>query len=606
MEHGNYYDAVITAINRLRRNTDNKKSSETLRTAYPMAVKYYDDRANGAIASNVEFKWREVIQHYNTLQSMYDEIQRSPGALQVIPNAVNYQAKLMDARQKAAEESYSAGIMALGAGDRGNAKKAYYLFINSNDYSPGYKDVTKKIEDARWAATIKVAVEPIPVASKNYALNAQYFDNKLNEYLQANQTSEFIRFYKLADAKSQRINPDHIVQLSFEEFSIGQVYVNEKEMQMEKDSVVVAYAYTDLKGKLLQKEVESPKILPPVGAKEISTSSDSNSGKTDEKKVADTKSVDVNTGKVDDKKTEDKKTEEEKKSDDKGVVADQKEEKPDEKKNDDKGAGSDKKSEDEKKNDDKSQGDKNEDKQDGNKSEDQNKNNEGKKSDQPDSNEDKKDEKKDNVNKGNAEEQVTLCHQPPGKPSERKSLTVPQSAVKAHLAHGDVLGECKTDEKGKDKGNGTKGKDGGGEGMASLMSIDSSMPVMIASTSNTNVWYLFGEINSVADTTKIFGKVKATVHHYKKTITSRGVLNFRIIDAKTRAVISEERMPSESIWISEWLTYNGDSRALTPEQEKLARQKESQPPSNQDLFAEFTKPLFDQITNKISQYYKNY
>ncbi len=183
-------------------------------------------------------------------------------------------------------------------------------------------------------------------------------------------------------------------------------------------------------------------------------------------------------------------------------------------------------------------------------------------------------------------------------------MKVPQSAVKAHLDHGDVLGECKSEK--KDDNKGTKGKDGGGEEMPGLVMINHTIPVMIASASNDKVWYLFNEENRVIDTTKIYGKVKATVHHFKKTITSRGVLNFRIIDAKTKAVISEQRMPSESVWISEWLTYNGDSRALTPEQEKLAKQKELQPPSNQDLFAEFTKPLFDQIKNKISEFYKNY
>jgi len=141
--------------------------------------------------------------------------------------------------------------------------------------------------------------------------------------------------------------------------------------------------------------------------------------------------------------------------------------------------------------------------------------------------------------------------------------------------------------------------------MASLMPINNAYPVMIASTSN-NMWYFMDEVNTMVDTTKVLGKVKATVHQYKKTITSRGVLNFRIIDAKTKAVISEQRMPSESVWVSEWLTYNGDGRALTPEQEKLARQKELPPPTNQDLFAEFAKPLFDQITNKITEFYKSY
>lgn len=723
-ENGNYYDAVMTAANRLCRNPGHRKSSKTLCAAYPLALKYHDERVSIAITSNVEFKWREVVQQYTLLQSMYDQIQRCPGSSAVISKPISYQVKLADARQKAAEESYNAGIMALGMGDRANAKKAYYLFVNTNDFVPGYKDVSKRIEQALAMATIKVAVEPIPVVAKNYALDAHYFDSKLNEYLVSNQANEFVKYYKMADAKSQRINPDHIVQLTFEEFSIGQVYVNEKESQVERDSVVVAYTVADTKGNLQSTNTEVPVIKPVTGvAVGTTTQNPVNSGetaKTESKTIQTEKSNEVTPVKTEEKaetktevsksdntttpanKTEDVKVEEkkpidsdnkdvkteEKKSDEGnnvavgvgvgvgvGVVAsDKSEEKkedanraeeqvtichqppgnPDErktlkvpqsalkahlahgdvtgdcsaeniteKKSDSKDGdkkeekSEEKKTETDKKSDDKNavgvgvaagagvvatdkQDEKSDDKKsDGKESSDKKDEKTDAKPDGSD-NGDKNEEKKENASK--AEEHVTICHQPPGKPSERKTLTVPQSAVKAHLAHGDVIGECKTekkDDKGKDKG-----KDGGGEGMASL-SVNQGTPIMIASVSSDRMWYLFNEEIPV-DTTKVFGKVKATVRQYEKTITSRGVLNFRILDAKTHAVISEQRMPSESVWVSEWLTYNGDSRALTPEQMNLAKRKEAPAPSNQELFAEFSKPLFDQITNKLVEFYKNY
>jgi hypothetical protein len=721
-ERGNYYDAVMTAANRLCRNPGHRKSSKTLCAAYPLALKYHDERVSIAITSNVEFKWREVVQQYTLLQSMYDQIQRCPGSSTVISKPISYQVKLTDARQKAAEESYNAGLIALGMGDRTNAKKAYYLFINTNDFVSGYKDVSKRIEQALAMATIKVAVEPIPVVAKNYALDAHYFDSKLNEYLVSNETNEFVKYYKMADAKSQRVNPDHIVQLTFEEFSIGQVYVNEKESQVERDSVVVAYTVADTKGNIQSTNTEVP-VIKPVAGVAVGTSqnpvSSGEAAKTETKTIQTEKSNDVTHVKTEEKPVETKtevnksdntttanKTEEVKTEEKKPLESDNKDVKPEEKKTDEGnnvavgvgvGVGvvaSDKNDEkkddgskaeeqvtichqppgnpserktlkvpqsavkahlahgdvtgdcttenmDDKKSDNK-EGDKKEEKSDEKKtesdkksddkntagvgvaagvgavaSEKQDEKSDDKKSDGKDSG-DKKDEKSDAKTEGSeksdkndekkedaskAEEQVTICHQPPGKPSERKTLTVPQSAVKAHLAHGDVTGECKSDKK-EDKSK-DKGKDGS-EGMASLMSVDQGSPIMIASASNDRMWYLFNEESIVVDTTKVFGKVKATVHQYKKTITSRGVLNFRIIDAKTQAVISEQRMPSETVWVSEWLTYNGDSRALTPEQVNLAKRKELPAPSNQDLFVEFSKPLFDQITNKMVEFYKNY
>jgi hypothetical protein len=42
----------------------------------------------------------------------------------------------------------------------------------------------------------------------------------------------------------------------------------------------------------------------------------------------------------------------------------------------------------------------------------------------------------------NGVSKVTICHIPPGNPSNAHSITVGSPAVRAHLDHGDVLGAC--------------------------------------------------------------------------------------------------------------------------------------------------------------------
>lgn len=39
-------------------------------------------------------------------------------------------------------------------------------------------------------------------------------------------------------------------------------------------------------------------------------------------------------------------------------------------------------------------------------------------------------------------EKVSICHVPPGNPAAAHTIVVGSPAVKAHLAHGDYLGEC--------------------------------------------------------------------------------------------------------------------------------------------------------------------
>ncbi|MFH1162005.1 MAG: peptidoglycan-binding protein [Candidatus Jorgensenbacteria bacterium] len=45
---------------------------------------------------------------------------------------------------------------------------------------------------------------------------------------------------------------------------------------------------------------------------------------------------------------------------------------------------------------------------------------------------------------GGTEKKVVVCHLPPENPGNKQSLEISESALEAHLAHGDALGACKT------------------------------------------------------------------------------------------------------------------------------------------------------------------
>jgi hypothetical protein len=63
------------------------------------------------------------------------------------------------------------------------------------------------------------------------------------------------------------------------------------------------------------------------------------------------------------------------------------------------------------------------------------------------------------------EAKVTICHIPPGNPDNPHTITVGESAVDAHLAHGDYEGPCEEDDDGddgEDDGTDDDGTDDGG------------------------------------------------------------------------------------------------------------------------------------------------
>ncbi|MDH5400490.1 MAG: hypothetical protein OEX02_20210, partial [Cyclobacteriaceae bacterium] len=104
----------------------------------------------------------------------------------------------------------------------------------------------------------------------------------------------------------------------------------------------------------------------------------------------------------------------------------------------------------------------------------------------------------------------------------------------------------------------------------------------------------------------VYATVKARVFIFEKTLNSNGILDMKILDAKTNAVLAAEKMGGEYIWKTQWGYFNGDERALTDEQRKIMGQKEAAPPSEQEMFYGFTQPIFDHLMRRIADYYRKY
>jgi hypothetical protein len=354
-EHGNYYEAVIKSVQRLRQKPDHSKSMEALQNAYPLALEVLEADAKNAIASDALFKYKNAIASYSQINSMYEQIRQCPGCLKVISNPKNYYSELGPLKEKAAEESYNAGINALMKGSRNDAKQAYYNFVDAQSFVPGYKDVVEYIDKSKWEATLKVVVEQIPVPSR-YNLSGGFFQNKVEEFLHSNYPENgFIKFYTDAEAKKINLSrTDQFLKIQFDDFTVGNTSLKEKEETVTKDSVRVGE--TKLEGK----------VIP------------------------------------------------------------------------------------------------------------------------------------------------------------------------------------------------------------------------------------------------VYNTVKATLTTYRKEVTSSGLLSMVVIDGKTNGVLATRKFNGQHSWVSTWGRFNGDERALTAQQLALCKQKESQPPQNQDLFLEFTKPIFDQLVPAIKGFYASY
>lgn len=209
LKHGDYYEAVMESVQRLRQNPDHKKSKLVLSTSYTLAVEYLETSAQNAITSNANFKWKTAVENYDKINSLYENIRTSPGAMRIITNPVNRYKELTDLKAKAAEESYEAGIQALLKNTREDAKQAYFLFTESNTFSPGYREAIEMINQAEFNATLRVAFEELNTSR----INLGSFQPAIT-----NLKRQFLNFYPVADTVGKKAPADQYLRIIFSRY----------------------------------------------------------------------------------------------------------------------------------------------------------------------------------------------------------------------------------------------------------------------------------------------------------------------------------------------------------------------------------------------------
>ena len=237
LEKGNYDQAVYQAVNRLQKDTDNRKALKTLVDAYGYAAGDHLDKIREAKLSSDVLRWETVIREYEALNALIDEIKRCPSCRQTIPLPEKYTSEIAEARLNAAAVRYARGLKLLEEKNRLSAKQAYYDFEKTDQLSPGYKDIFQKMDEAYWAAVIKVVVEPVQLGRSAYKLSNEYFQNKIFEYLENYERRSFIKFYTPKEARKQDLVPDQVLSLNFDDFVVGQTYLKEKVEEVKRDSV---------------------------------------------------------------------------------------------------------------------------------------------------------------------------------------------------------------------------------------------------------------------------------------------------------------------------------------------------------------------------------
>ena len=238
-QRGDYFLAIMEAVNQLRSSPNNKNAQEALVQAYPLAKENSLRKIKNAMAANLPDKYSITADEYLALNEIADAIYTCPKALQLIPYPEQFSRELGEIRPLAAEEAYNLGVKALRVNTILSAREAFHHFTKADLYVNGYRDVKNKIEEALFLALFKVVVKK-PVTPQNYQLTADFFYNNLMAQMAQVTRAGFIRFYTEEEARKERLTkPDQFLALDFTDFTVGAMRESKNTTEVKRDSVLV-------------------------------------------------------------------------------------------------------------------------------------------------------------------------------------------------------------------------------------------------------------------------------------------------------------------------------------------------------------------------------
>lgn len=239
LQKGDYDSSVEKSVSRLQNSPKNSEAMQVLKTAYDLALKDHLRKIDEAKMSNDLFRWESVMYDYQKINQLADNINSCPACLAIVPNPTRYISELAESKYNAAAARYGSGLGYLRENNRLSAKKAYYEFEKVLNLQPDYKDAKTRMDDAYWAAVTRVVVQPIIVNSGMYKLSADYFQQQIDQFIGNYSRNKFVLFYGEEQATKQKIVPDQVLSLNFDDFIVGQTYVKERVEKLKRDSVVI-------------------------------------------------------------------------------------------------------------------------------------------------------------------------------------------------------------------------------------------------------------------------------------------------------------------------------------------------------------------------------
>ena len=98
------------------------------------------------------------------------------------------------------------------------------------------------------------------------------------------------------------------------------------------------------------------------------------------------------------------------------------------------------------------------------------------------------------------------------------------------------------------------------------------------------------------------GKIKILTDQ----VASGGLLELKAVEFQSQKIVFTDKIPGQFTWQNRYGIFVGDNEVLDKELTSILSNKMIMPPPAQDMFVLFTKPIFNQLSDKLTNYFQQY
>ena len=89
-------------------------------------------------------------------------------------------------------------------------------------------------------------------------------------------------------------------------------------------------------------------------------------------------------------------------------------------------------------------------------------------------------------------------------------------------------------------------------------------------------------------------------------VASGGLLEIKAVEFQSQKILFTDKIPGQYLWQNKYGVFVGDSEVLDNSLANIVNNKVLMPPAAQDMFVLFTKPIFNQLTGKLTSYFRKF